>query len=140
MEHILPIFIPLLAIAGGLSIPVIAILTESRRNRLMFEERRAMIEKGLAPPPLPDTNGRRRKPEGSALLESSLRNGTILLFLGMGLGLGFVLLQFVLDANAIVIPAQVVPLFGVAGCIVALLGIGNLVYFYFARSRFPPAT
>jgi len=77
-----------------------------------------MIEKGMTPPlVLPD--------EGTHhALENYLRWGTIMVFLGIGLGLGY----FVFQNSARLV---------MGGVIVGFTGFGQLVYYFIARNRHP---
>jgi len=52
----------------------------------LYEERRLMIEKGMTPPPIV-------MDEGTRSPDDSLPRGTIMMFLGIGLGLGYFVLQ-----------------------------------------------
>jgi hypothetical protein len=54
------ILIPLVAIGMSLAIPIVAIVMDFKRRRLQFEERRAMIEKGMVPPALDESLGAAR--------------------------------------------------------------------------------
>lgn len=84
-----------------------------------------MIERGLTPPPdLPNA-------KKIVTPEDCLRRGTILLFLGIGFGIVYVVLA---NASGDGPPAW---LAGVAGAIVGFLGLGNIVYYFLARNRKP---
>src|SRR5262245_24232934 len=89
------ILIPIVAIVGSFAIPITAIILDYRRRRLQYEERRAMIERGMQPPPLEDKPFQmsRRTPEERR--QKSLQAGVISLFLGLGIGLGAFLLEYV---------------------------------------------
>ncbi|MEO8313451.1 MAG: DUF6249 domain-containing protein [Pseudomonadota bacterium] len=124
------VLIPIVAILGSFAIPIVAIVMDFRRRKLMFEERRAMIERGMDLPPLQDSKyemGKRSDP--IARRESSLRKGLVLTFLGIGIGVAAWLSLNVLD------PAYIQPVRNVSGwmvigsAVVTFLGIGNLVYF-----------
>ena len=80
-----------------------------------------MIERGLTPPPVLPDGGKK-----GVTAEDCLRRGTIKLFLGMGLGIGYWPLLRVDDGPDAWIAA-------VGGAIVGLLGVGNLVYYFIAR-------
>ncbi len=116
---LLGVMIPILATVLGIGLAFWAIYWDYRKKRLQYEERRLMIEKGMTPPlVLPD--------EGTHhALEDCLRRGTIMLFLGIGIGIGYLLLQ------------NSARLFGLGGAIVGLTGLGNLVYYFIARNRHP---
>ena len=75
----LAMMIPIVGIVLGIGIGFWAIYWDYRTKQLKYRERELMIEKGLTPPPLvPDKT--------PATPEDCLRRGTIMLFLGIGLG------------------------------------------------------
>ena len=120
---LLGVLIPILAIVLGIGVAFWAIYWDHRKKRLQYEERRLMIEKGMTPPLVFSDEGTHNAPE------DCLRRGTIMVFLGIGLGIGYFVLQ-----NA----ARHGPpdwLFGLGGAIVGLYGLGNLVYYFIARNR-----
>jgi hypothetical protein len=134
------LLIPIIAIAGSFAIPIVAIVMDFRKRRLMFEERRAMIERGMDLPPLQDsgfdTHKWQRDPV--ARRERSLQAGVTMVFLGIGLGLAAWLLQNVVDQTFI--PKRLTGPLTVGAAIVSFLGFGNLVYYYVtARRGNPPA-
>jgi hypothetical protein len=61
--------------------------------------------------------------------EDCLRRGTIMVFLGISLGIGYFVLQNTMRHG----PPDW--LLGLGGAIVALTGLGNLVYYFIARNR-----
>lgn len=129
------VLIPLVSIIGGLAVGAIAILTEHRRKQAILEERRLMIEKGMTPPPLDAELMARERPAGTpASIESSLRTGVITLFVGLGLIGAFLVMRYLVFADSF-FPTHVISLLGPAGVLVALIGLGNLVYFWIARDR-----
>jgi len=67
-------------------------------------------------------------------VESSLRTGVITLFVGLGLIGAFLVLRYLVFADTF-IPGRVISLLGPAGVLVALIGVGHLVYFRIARGR-----
>jgi hypothetical protein len=74
--------VPVVAIVGGLSMGAYSMYLRMKARQLMHEERLALIEKGLTPPPLSaadlaDFPKRRR---------SSRHTGVILIAVGIGLG------------------------------------------------------
>jgi hypothetical protein len=79
-----------------------------------------MIEKGLTPPPV--------LPEQRLTPEGALRRGTVLLCLGIGLGLAGVI-----AANGV--EQELGGLLATAAAIVGFIGVGNLVYYLIARRR-----
>ena len=132
MEEELKVMIPIIAIimgiGMGIGVAAWAIYWDYQKKRLQYEERRLMIEKGMTPPPDLAAEKKLVTPE------DCLRRGTILLFLGIGLGIA-----------SLVVPGPFsdfppVWLLGVAAAIVGLLGLGNLVYYFIARNREPHAT
>jgi hypothetical protein len=128
--------IPLVAIGGGLAVGVVAIVTEHRRKQAMLAERRLMIEKGMTPPPLDGELLDSKSPAGTRnAVESSLRNGIRTLFVGLGLIAAFLVLRYVVGPDSTPIPGSVAALLGPAGALVALIGVGHLVYFRIARDR-----
>ena len=118
----LAMMIPIVGIVLGIGIGFWAIYWDYRTKQLKYRERVLMIEKGLTPPPLvPDKT--------PATPEDCLRRGTIMLFLGIGLAIGyFILLRFEGPPDWIC---------GLGAAIVGLLGVGNLVYYFIARKRTP---
>ena len=132
-ETLIPIFgilIPLSASVLGIGLAFWSIYWNHQKRQLQYRERQLMIEKGMTPPPMLLDEGRK-----SITPEGSLRRGIILLFLGIGFGIGAaVLSNFSNDA-------EFVGIVGVAGAIVGSLGIGNLAYYAIARRRpEPPAS
>ena len=121
--HLMALAIPLVAIVLGIGIAFWATYLDHQRKRLLFEERRILIEKGMTPPPLPPLDRACRRPQ------DCLRRGIILLFLGAGLTAGFYILRG--STN------DAVPHWGlaIAAAIVGSLGLGNLVYYLVVRDR-----
>ena len=82
ISELLDGLIPLLAIIGGLSVAAFSMYLRMKARKLMHDERLAMIEKGLTPPPLSaaeltDFPKRRR---------SSRHAGVLLIAVGIGVG------------------------------------------------------
>jgi hypothetical protein len=130
------ILIPIVAILGSFSVPVTAIIMDYKRRRLQSEERRAMIEKGMQPPPLQEEHPfrRERTPEERRL--RALRAGVVLLFLGVGLGVGACLLGYVFTENFI--SPNLAAIMALGAAVVGFLGLGNLVYYAISgRARTP---
>lgn len=137
MEHAsFPWFtlIPIVSIIGGLTIGAIAIVTEHRRKQAVLEERRLMIEKGMTPPPMGAELLDERPAGTRASVESSLRSGIVLVFVGAGLFAAFLVARYALG-DGTVIPPRVLSLLGPAGVLVATIGAGNLLYFWIASRR-----
>jgi hypothetical protein len=99
------------------------VVTEHRKDRMKFEERRLMIERGLTPPE--DPSKLPRTPD------HYLRRGVVLLFLGLGLVLSPVLL---LDIS----PGSFGRVAAASGIVIGLLGVGNLVYYRLSRRAGEP--
>jgi hypothetical protein len=130
-----------------------------RTKQLVHEERRLMIEKGMTPPIVSGTMGwpqvrhneqqlryeeRRlriekgldvpldeKKPQTP---EDGLRRGTMMLFLGLGLGLAYFLVK---DSGLRVYGDEQAWMFGLAvsSAVVGLFGLGHLVYYLLAKDR-----
>jgi hypothetical protein len=132
------VLIPIVSIIMVFSVPIVAIIMDYRKRALQAGERRAMIEKGMVPPSVDDDEGvygrKPRSPE--ALRARSLRAGTILVALGLGLGLAFVMLTYVIQDSFM--PHRATGSFAVGGAIVGFLGIGNLVYYWLSAPRSGP--
>jgi hypothetical protein len=60
--------------------------------------------------------------------EDSLRRGTVLVFLGLGLGVAAPIARMLLED-------ELGGLIGVAAAIVGFIGFGNLAYYFMARRR-----
>ncbi len=110
-------FIPIVAIVMGVGVAFWTLYLEHQRRQLQYEERRLMIEKGMMPPPLPESVPRP--------LESSLRAGMMLVCLGTGLVVAalFPAIGYLARISGFVAP------------IVLFLGVGNLAYYFVARKR-----
>jgi multisubunit Na+/H+ antiporter MnhB subunit len=91
-EHIL-YFIPIIAILGGFTIAITAILSGMRMRELKIRERIAMIEKGLVPPPEVDpagfdrVMGRHSRSERRGRYAASRHRRAGIMLIGVGLGL-----------------------------------------------------
>ena len=125
MENVIGALIPIVAIVLGVGIGFWRVYWDHQRKRLQYEERRLMIEKGMAPPPLPPDPPRRT-------VESSLRTGILLLFLGVGLVVAYGILQ---GPDLFGQPSGSSRTLAVAASIVSLLGVGNLVYYRVAKRQ-----
>ena len=116
--------IPIVAIVMGIGLVFWFIYWDHQNKKLQYAERQLMIEKGMTPPPtLPEKAGDKVTPEGC------LRRGTIMVFLGLAFVIAYFLLLNVGDDGP---PPWTA---GVAAAIVGLLGIGNLVYYFVARTK-----
>ncbi|HTY64833.1 MAG TPA: DUF6249 domain-containing protein [Acidobacteriota bacterium] len=114
----LAIMIPIVAIVMGIGVAFWAIYWDHRTKQMKYRERELMIEKGLTPPPLEPEKPR-------ATLDECLQRGVIMIFLGIGLGIGYFVLLHSWGP-----PAWIC---GVGAAIVELLGIGNIVYYAIAK-------
>lgn len=88
-------FIPIVAIIGGISIAIAAIVSATRLREARIRERIAMIEKGLVPPPEVDPAGfdramNRHERSGYGGPARGLRR-TGILVVGVGLALMFLI-------------------------------------------------
>lgn len=123
LTGLLGVMIPILFVVLGMGVAFWSIYWGHQKKRLQYHERQLMIEKGLTPPPLLLDE---KKP---ILPEDSLRRGTILSCLGIGLALGAMVLANFTDDE------EFVGIVGVAAAIVGSLGVGNLVYYVIARRK-----
>jgi hypothetical protein len=126
--------IPIVAIVGSFAIPITAIILDYRRRKLQHEERRAMIERGMQPPPLEDKEkpflqASHRTPEERR--QKSLHDGVILLFLGLGLGVGAFLLGYVFTESFF--PDKFPAMLALGAAVLGFLGAGYLIYYAITR-------
>lgn len=124
-EGVLAILIGLVTVVMGIGVVFWAIYWAYRKTHLQYRERQLMIEKGMEPPALLPEQQAKKPPTP----EESLRRGMIMVFLGIGFGIGY----FILRSSAIPDEAPPAWLLGLAGSIVGLLGIGNLAYYFIWR-------
>lgn len=122
--------IPVVAILAVFAVPIVAIVMDYRKRALQSAERRAMIEKGMVPPDLADTYGYGKPRSAEALRARSLRTGTILIGLGLGLTVAAVLM-----INRVVMPFMPPGVLATGAAVVGFLGIANLVYYYLSKPR-----
>jgi hypothetical protein len=137
--------VTILAVGLSLGIVPLGIYFDHRKRRMLFEERRLMIERGMQPPPFtepkpfPFNQEPRMSRDPKAVLETCFRRGLILAFLGAGLWLGDAVLNqrlTTLDGSAsradwLVASGSL----AATGIVLGLLGAGNLVYYALARAR-----
>ncbi|RYG18774.1 hypothetical protein EON82_22215 [bacterium] len=123
------ILIPVVAIIGGLCVGATAIVMDYKRRKLVSEERRAMIEKGMEPPPLDESAYGYRDPVKAG--ESSLQRGISSVMLGLGLAVAAWLLHDVITDTFI--PRGIVGPLAIGACVLVFLGIGNLVFYAVSR-------
>lgn len=96
LRHLLPLLIPIVAIVGGLSIPILYIVTHFKKRQQLLEqnhrERMLALEKGIELPPIPvelltndpfETKGACPDRHSS---ERQLRTGLFWLIVGAALG------------------------------------------------------
>jgi hypothetical protein len=124
LEGVLGLMVPVTAIVMVFGLAGWSVYWKYQRQRLQYQERQLMIEKGIVPPPqLLDDDSKRITPE------YSLRRGVVLLCLGFGLALAGIFLANLGDEEELVWIAEV------AASIVGSLGVGNLVYYFITRPR-----
>jgi hypothetical protein len=128
------IWIPVIAILATFAVPITAIIMDFRRRKLHSEERRAMIERGMQPPPAEEGwTGVRSEPRDLATRrERALQTGITMLFTGIGLAVGAVLLNSVIAFSFI--PRGVAGPMAVGAAVVGCIGIGNLTYYFVTRA------
>ena len=110
----------LMTVVLSLGIVFWAIYWNHQKKRLQYQERQLMIEKGMTPPPVLPEQDKKVTPE------DSLRRGTVLVFLGLGLGVAAPIARMLVED-------ELGGLLGVAAAIVAFIGFGNLVFYFIAR-------
>ena len=126
------IWIPIIAILATFAVPIVANVMDFKRRKLQSDERRAMIERGMEPPPLTERGvdlGLSRTPEQRR--ERALSGGIIMVAIGIGLGLGAYLIGNVVAESFI--PRRVVGPLTLGACVVGFIGLGNLVYYAVSR-------
>jgi len=117
------VMVPIVAIVLGIGLAFWSVYWNHQKRQLQYRERQLMIEKGLTPPPLLLEGKKPIRPE------DSLRRGTILLCLGIGLAVGTAVLQNFMDDR------EFVGLVALTAAIVGFIGLGNLVYYFIARRK-----
>ena len=120
-------WVPIVAIVMGVGIGFWRIYWDYQRRRLEYDERRVMIEKGITPPPLTPDLPRRRP----WTLEDSLRRGTVMLFLGIGIGIASVIVRTTAGEQE----KDIAGMLAIGAPVVLLLGLGNLVYYFIAKRQ-----
>lgn len=134
MNHqIMGMFIPIIAILAVFAVPITAIITDYKRRKLITDERRAMIEKGMVPPPLAEQHFGNGAMDPASRRERSLHKGITTLLLGVGLAVAAWLLQTVLTETFM--PPRVAGPMAVGAVVLASLGIGNLIYYVVSRPK-----
>jgi Domain of unknown function (DUF6249) len=117
--------VPLVAIVMGIGIAFWRMYLDHQQRKLQYDERRLMIERGLTPPPLPPDPPRRS-------LDSALRNGIILVCLGLGFAIAYAMRQ---GGNLSAQSSAASNGFAIGAPILFLLGVGYLVYYAIARKH-----
>jgi len=125
------ILIPLVAIVGGLAVPIVALFMDFQRRKLQFEERRAMIEKGMQPPPLEAVDQRGQTAE--VRRDRHLRGGLSSLCIGVGLALAAYLMSHVIGISFL--PPGIAGAMAIGACVLGFIGIGQLLYVFVTRPR-----
>lgn len=119
MDELVPVIAILttigLPIATGLVLGVISMRSKHR-------ERMGLINQGIIPPDTPE-----RKASPNRMV--SLRNGIVLMSIGVGLVVGYLFGHFVLEND------EVFMFWVLAASVLLFLGLGYLVYFYVTRNR-----
>jgi hypothetical protein len=118
--------IPIVAIVMSMSIPIVAIVANTRKRRAIYElyhrERLAAIEKGVEPPPLPpDLQCESSVPKGGG---TYLLKGLIWLAVGIGI---FVSLRTITDEDGT----------HLLGYIPGGIGIAYLIYYAVEGRKLP---
>jgi hypothetical protein len=131
LAGVLGVMVPIVAIVMGVGLAFWRTYWAHQRRRLQHQERLAMIERGITPPPeqTSDETKRRLYPLSA---EYALRRGTILSCLGVGLFAANVVLGPMAGSDR-----EIAYMVGAAGAIVASLGVGNFLYFWIVRGRKP---
>jgi hypothetical protein len=123
----LALAIPIIAIVLGIGVAFWAIYWSHQTKRLQYEERRLMIEKGMTPPEIvPEDEDKPATPE------QTFKSGLVMLFLGIGLGLGYFILRNSFDGDGP--PPWAL---GLAGSIVGFIGLSNVVYYFLRKDQQP---
>lgn len=115
--------IPLSAIVLAMGVAFLSMYLDYQKKRLQYQERQLMIERGMTPPALLPEG--KKGPRGSP--DDSLLRGIVMSFLGVGLGIGYVVLM---NSGGDGPPPW---LAGVAAAVVGFIGVGNLVYYAIAH-------
>jgi hypothetical protein len=90
------LIIPIIAIAGGITMAIVRIFTQARLEELARKERIAAIERGVDPAKLPDVPASDSYGIGSSRLRRAhglLIGGLILLAIGLGVSVVFAFVE-----------------------------------------------
>jgi len=123
--------IPVVAIIGGITVAIVNSIGRARVRELEIQERIAMIERGIVPPPEVDPNGFERRMHAMDRVQhrhtgSKFRSGGIMV---MSVGFGLMTLLWFVG-----VPREAV---GVGGFLV-IIGLGLLVNSLFNVPPLPP--
>ena len=120
-------FIPIIAILGGFTIAITAILSGMRMRELKIRERIAMIEKGLVPPPEVDpagfdrAMGRYDRSERRGRYAAGRHRRAGIMLIGVGLGLMVLISRRFSARRGLPAPAGFLAILGLAFLISSLL-------------------
>jgi uncharacterized membrane protein len=119
LRHILPVFIPIVAIIMGVGVAMLAIWTNYKRKSEMFElhhkERLLAIERGMEVPSLPEEFFKAASGKLVASPNDRLRHGLIWLLVGVALMIALALNRSLESAAWGLLPVAV--------------GLANLIYY-----------
>ena len=119
--------VPLLAIFCIFGLPILmAIILGTQWIKARNQERMGLINQGIIPP---DSSKKKRNPNRFV----SLRNGIILVCLGIGIIVGFLISNFSYSNEV-----RISSFFSLSASIVFFLGIGYLIYFFVTRNMKMP--
>jgi hypothetical protein len=112
IRHIIPFFVPIIAIVLGIAIGMLGLwldyLKKSRIFELHHKERLLAIERGMEVPPLPpELFLNSRRDDGAGTRANSLRWGLIWLLLGAALGVAMGVNDGIEQASWALLPAAV---------------------------------
>jgi hypothetical protein len=126
IRHIIPFFVPIIAIVLGIAIGMLGLVLDYRKKSRMFElhhkERLLAIERGMEVPPLPpEFFANPRRDDGAGPRASSLRWGLIWLLLGAALGVAMGVNDGLEQASWALLPAAV--------------GLAQIIFYFLAVPR-----
>jgi hypothetical protein len=126
IRHIIPFFVPIIAIVLGIAIGMLGLVLDYRKKSRMFElhhkERLLAIERGMEVPPLPpEFFANPRRDDDAGPRASSLRWGLIWLLLGAALGVAMGVNDGLEQASWALLPAAV--------------GLAQIIFYFLAVPR-----
>ncbi len=126
--EVLAVLIPIIAILSTVALPLIvgSILIFNKINST-HKERMGLIQQGIIPPDSPRRKPSQPRQQSTPNRYVSLRNGIILISLGIGFIAGFLGIKYL-------VIGEDNPFFFLAASIVLFLGIGFLVFFMITRN------